>query len=430
MTRNISAVLSAVLLSMLPTAGYSAQTLSEAIELVYTKHPQVLQSAAEYDESVERIDVAKAAYLPSLNVTGDAGYEVVDNSTTRARGDENEIWSRSQVGLELRQELFSGYHTFHEVARTEHFAKARQLELAALREDLTLAGVQAYLDVLRQRARFDLAERNLESHEEIFRQIRTRVDRGVGTRSDLAQISSRLNSANANFLTAENNLIDAETDYERVIGELPEEILEGVTIEEERLPESLEDAEEVVFKLNPTVKASLVDINEARSQYARTRSSFMPEVDFVMNANYGENVSGTEGKDESYSAMLELRWNLFNGGGDSAERRAAGYQVEQARAVNLDAARQALQGLKLSWSAYEVLGRQRAFLENYVRSAEATRDAYRKEFKLGKRTLIDLLDSENEVLRSTNEYIEADFDFEASKARILNALGQLSAVVK
>jgi len=430
MTKTSRMLLPAVLVSMLPTTAFAAQTLAEAVELVVNKHPQILRATADWYESRERIDVAKAAYLPTLDMTGDVGIEVIDSPSTRSRNQDDDTWERSQVSVELRQQLFSGYHTRYEVERTGYFADARELELTALKEDLALSATQSYLAVLNTRAKYDMAERNLESHEQIFRQIRSRVDQGVGTRADLAQISSRLNSANANFLTSENNLLDAETDYQRVMGELPEDILEEVTLDESLLPETLEDAEAIVYKQNPTVQASLVDVNEARSQHARTRSAFMPNVDFVARANYGNDVDAVEGRDAGYAALIEMRWNMFNGGADSAERRAAGQVVEQARSISDDASRQALQGLKLSWSAYEVLERQRAFLKNYVRSAEATRDAYLKEFQLGKRTLIDLLDAENEVLRSANEYIDADSNYEAAKARVLNAVGQLTAAIQ
>jgi len=430
MTKKTGTLLPVLLVSMLPTTAFSAQTLSEAVELVVKKHPQVLRAAASWNESLDRIDVAEAGYLPTLDLTGDVGVETINSSATRGRNEEDRRWDRSQVALELRQELFTGFHTEHEVARTTYFADARKLELKALQENLVLEATQAYLQVLNRRGKFDQAESNLESHEKIFRQIRRRVEQGVGTRADLAQISSRLNSANANFLTAENNLRDAEADYLRVVGELPEDILETVKFDETLMPESLEDAEAVVFKQNPTVQASMVDINEARSQHARTRSAYLPEVDFVARANYGDDLDAVEGYESGYSALIEMRWNLFNGGADKAERKAAGAVVEQARAISDDASRQALHGLQLSWNAYEVLEQQRAFLKNYVRSAEATRDAYLKEFQLGKRTLIDLLDSENEVLRSANEYIDADSNYEAARARVLNAVGQLTAAIR
>ncbi|MCV6589564.1 MAG: TolC family outer membrane protein [Marinobacterium sp.] len=408
----------------------AAANLPDVVTLVLEKHPQLLRSAAALDESVQRIDVARADYLPTLDLNAEAGIEVIDNPSTRSRNQENDSWDRRRVSLELRQSLFSGYNTTHEVARTEYFADARRLELAALQENLTLSATQAYLTVLNRRAKYERAEVNLTSHEKIFDQIRSRVEQGVGTRADLAQISSRLNSANANFLTAENNLRDAEADYLRVVGELPEDELAAVSITEDLLPDSLEDAQAILYSKNPTVQAAEVDINEARSQHARTRSAFMPNVDFVARASYGEDLDAVAGRDENYAALVEMRWNLLNGGADRAERRAAAQQVEQARAIHSDAQRQAQHGLQLSWSAFEVLEQQRAFLKNYVRSAENTRDAYRKEFYLGKRTLIDLLDSENEVLRSANEYIDADSDYEAAKARILNAVGQLTTALK
>ncbi|MBY4675569.1 TolC family outer membrane protein [Marinobacterium arenosum] len=417
------------LCTYLPAAQAETAELAEVIGKALARHPDVLRAQAQTVEGERRLDAARASYLPSLDITGDIGAEQVNNATTRARNEQDDTWERRRLGFEARQMLFDGFNTQYEVERNEHFTEARQLELAAVRENVALRVAQAYLDLQKQRALYGLAAENLANHEEIYSQIRSRVDQGVGTRADLSQISSRLNSANANLVSAENNLVDAETDYQRVVGALPPDTLTVFELDETLLPETLEEAERQAVTENYTVQASVVDIDEARSQYKRSKSNYYPQLDLVVGGDYGEEIGGTAGVDESYSVLLEMRWNLFSGGADKANNLAAAQQVEQARAVNDDAQRQARQGVRLSWAAYDALARQREFLAEYVYASGATRDAYRKEFNLGKRTLIDLLDAENEVFRSNSQYMDAYYTYEAAKVRILNAIGKLTSVL-
>lgn len=425
----IKGTLTAALVSYSVAGQAQTATLSSVLAEALDKHPEVLRARAQAVEGERLTDAARAGYLPTLDLTADVGIEQVNNSSTRARGEQNQSWNRSRVGFEARQMLFDGYGTHHELKRNEHYTAARKLELAAVRENVALTIAQAYLELLKQRALYELALENLENHEEIYGRIESRVQQGVGTQADLSQIASRLNSSNANFVVAENNLADAETDYQRAVGALPPESIAEFELNEMLLPETLADAEDAALTSNFTVLASVVDIEEARSQYKGTESSNYPSVDLVVSGDYGNDIGGTEGVDENYSAVLELSWNVFNGGADKANSRAAQQQVEQAKAVSADAVRQAKQGVRLSWSAYDSVSRQRDFLSEYVNAAEATRNAYTKEFNLGKRTLIDLLDSENEVFRSNGQYLDAHYTYEAAKVRILNAIGKLSAAL-
>ena len=407
----------------LPTIGAS---LPETVAQAVNNHPEIRESRARVQEGEWQLESAKAGYLPTLDVTADWGYEVVDNSSTRSRGDEHESWNRSQVGFQVRQMLFDGFDTNNNVKRVSAFTSARNLELNAGMENIALLAGQAYLEVQKQRELLKLAEQILANHKTIYRQIKSRVERGVGTASDLSQIQSRLNNAHSNVLSAQNNLIDAETQYQRTVGDLAPQEMEAFGIGPSLLPTSLEEAKQQMLKQNPTLAAAKADIEETRFQLNTRKSANYPQFDLVVKGNYGDDISGIEGMDSDYSAVLEMRWNLFNGGRDRAATLQAAKQMEQASAISDDANRQAEQGLRLSWVAYDVLGKQREFLASYKSNTSATRDSYRKEFNLGKRTLLDMLDSENEVFTASQSYIQADYDYEAAKLRILNAIGVLN----
>lgn len=402
------------------------ESLPQTVYKALQNHPEVMENRAKVEEGEWQVEGAKAGYLPSMDLTADWGYEVVNDNSTRSRNQEHESWNRSQVGVEVRQMLFDGFNTSNNVKRLDAFTQARRLELDASKENIALAASQAYLEVQKQRELIKLTKQILTNHETIYEQIKSRVQQGVGTASDLSQIQSRLNNAHSNVLSAQNNLIDAETQFQRVVGDLAPQALTPFGISSSALPASVEEARAIMLENNPTLKAAKADIEETRQQLKGAKSAYYPKFDLVVSGNYGDDLGGVEGVDRDYSAVLEMRWNLFNGGRDRANTRQAAKQIEQANAISDDALRQANQGLKLSWVAYDVLNKQRDFLAGYRSTTVATRDAYRKEFNLGKRTLLDMLDSENEVFTASQQYIEADYNYEAAKVRILNAMGTLN----
>ncbi|MBW8192065.1 TolC family outer membrane protein [Neiella marina] len=407
-----------------------AQTLPQAVQSAVETHPQMLESDRKVREGEQVIQEAQGGYLPSVDVTADWGYQVVDNSTTRANGTDSDTWNNGRVGFEARQMLFDGFATGSDVERTEAFTQAREHQRQATAEAIALAAARVYLDVIRYRTQLQLALENLENHRVIYKQISSRVDRGVGTIADKSQIESRLNNAESNVIAAQNNVLDAESAYIQIVGESAPRDLLSFRFEERWLPSNKAQAHELVRKQNPVILASKADINEAESRYEYSKSSNYPELDLVLYGDYGDDIDGVNGSDTNYGAMVQMRWNLFRGGSDKANQKASAYVVEQARAINANAHREATQRIDLAWAAYEMLGKQQVFLERYVTASEKTRDAYKKEFNLGKRTLLDMLDSENELFGARNQYTDAQTEYEQAKARVLEAIGSLNRTLR
>ncbi|MBD1390612.1 TolC family outer membrane protein [Neiella sp. HB171785] len=403
-----------------------AQTLPQAVRLAVETHPQIVQSERKVREGEQTVRQAEGGYLPSVDVTADWGFQVVDNPSTRANGTDDETWNNGRVGFEARQMLFDGFATRNDIDRTEAFTLAREHELSAMSESIALAATRVYLDVQRYRTQYQLALENLDNHKRIYKQISSRVDRGVGTIADKSQIESRLNNAESNVIAAQNNLLDAESAYIQIIGESAKQDLQPFSFKESWLPQNKAEAQALVGKHNPVLLAAKADIEEAESRYQYSKSSNYPELDLVLFGDYGDELEGTDGSDTNYGAMLQVRWNLFRGGSDKANQKASAYVVEQARAINMNAHREANQRVSLAWAAYEMLGKQQVFLQRYVTASEKTRDAYKKEFNLGKRTLLDLLDSENELFGARNQFVDAQTEYEQAKARVLEVIGSLN----
>ncbi|MBR9885468.1 MAG: TolC family protein, partial [Oceanospirillales bacterium] len=161
------------------------------------------------------------------------------------------------------------------------------------------------------------------------------------------------------------------------------------------------------------------------AQRDAAKSRMYPRLDLEIERRWDENLDGIEGDDEDLTAMLRLRYNLFNGGADKARIRQTEYQIGEAQQVQRDSMRQIKQSLELSWNAYEILGRQIEHLQQHVSSSEQTRNSYQKQFDIGQRSLLDLLDTENEVFSAKNQLAEAQLDQQIAKLRILNGMGGL-----
>lgn len=416
-------VAAALMVVLSPTSW--AQSLEQAVASALDSHPDVRAAFSRFKARAAEVDVAKAGYLPSLNATAGYGYERTQGEDSSSRTE----LDRRELGVSLRQMLFDGFATSSEVNRTEAERDAEQLALLATAEDMALGVSDVYLKLLAAQQLEQLAKENLEAHLTIHSQIRQRTESGVGSASDLSQINSRLALARSNLVAAVNNRVDVEAQFMRQVNAAPEALVLPVP-DADLLPKDLPSALEIARTSNPVLKSAARDIEAAQAQRERAKANNYPELALEVGSNWDNNVDGIEGANDNLQAMLRLRYNLFAGGADRARTEAAAWRVTEAQEINARAHRQLDEGTRLAWSAYELIGEQIAFLRDHVSSAVATRNAYQKQFDLGKRGLLDLLDAENELFEARRSYVSGERDLLLAQYRLLNATGQLLASLR
>ncbi|GDY28211.1 channel protein TolC [Agarivorans sp. Toyoura001] len=397
-----------------------AQSLEQAVAKVLTEHPQLQSSFNQFKASTEQYQGAKGGYYPTVDLTAGAGW-----ARTETEEPQVESGTPTEVGVSIRQLLFSGFATTGEVSRTENEARADQWLLYNDAENIALRVVDVYLEVVKQEQLLELADSNLQTHLAIQKDIKKRTDSGVGSSADLTQVNGRVARATTNALSAKNNLLDAQTQFLRVVNTLPNDlVLPGADIA--LLPADLDAALAAALDVHPTLKAAQFDVAAANAQNTVAKANNYPEIAVELDGNWDNNRNGYDDtKDYELAAMLRLRYNLFNGGSDAAEIRRSAYDVNRAKAVGDDAHRQVTEGTRLAWNAWDVLVRQKSFLQQHVEASFQTVEAYKKQFNLGKRSLLDVLNTENELFEAQNEFIGADIDELRAKYRLLNATGLL-----
>ncbi len=239
------------------------------------------------------------------------------------------------------------------------------------------------------------------------------------------QIKGRVARAQANLSAAENNLMDAQAEFYRVTNTEPAELTQPVP-DATKIPASLAEAKELAQKMHPTLLSADQDIEATRYQYEASKSNFYPKLTLEASKGIYKNSSGVDGNDiDDTRVMLMARYNIFNGGADIAQKRAAASQIAEAKDVKMNASRQVTEGLALSWNARDALMQQKDFMQQHVQASYDTVMAYRKQFLLGTRSLLDVLNTENELFEARQNAVNTDYDELYAQYRILNATGRL-----
>lgn len=402
----------------------SAATLQEAVDATVKTNPDVLAAVHERQAVSKEVDQARAGYFPTLDLQVGTGWEMTDNPSTRASGKGEVHLNRDEARLDARQMLFDGMETKNEVERQEARTNSRAFSVFSSAENTGLDAVDAYLNVLRRQNLVELAQTNLEAHQRTHDQIMLRSERGVGRGADMDQSLGRLALAEANLMSEQSNLRDAETSYIRVVGMEPESLSQPdspISL----IPQTRDEAIATAVDNHPTLRLASFDVDSAKAQHATAKAPFYPDLHLEVGTRADHDIDGQEGKDKDLYAMLRLRYNLVNGGRDTARREETAFLINQAAEIRNNTHRQVEESVRLSWNAWETVKRQMSFRRQHVESSEKSRDAYQQQFSLGQRTLLDLLDSENEVFRARTALVNTQYDEMFAMYRIMNSMGML-----
>ncbi|SEN44295.1 outer membrane protein, adhesin transport system [Pseudomonas sp. ok272] len=402
-----------------------AQSLPQAMQQALDVHPEIQAGVNSRLAADGQLRAAEGGYLPKVDVLAGYGREGSNTPTTRlGKGNDWESLTRGESSIRLRQMVFDGFATPNEVGRQQATVNSRAYSLLGTSERTGLTVAQVYLDVLTRREMVQLAEDNLRSHERIFDQIKLRTERGVGRTADRDQAEARLAQARNNLITEQTNLADAQTNYLSAVGQMPDQ-LERPASFMAMLPANLNEARRQMLENSPILRSAESDIVAAERQYETAKSTFYPRFDAELGRTADNNLDGQQGYNNEWQAMLRMSFNLYNGGSNKAELESKSYQSNEALDIRNNALRVLNEELGLAWNAMNNANAQVPIAQQYVDYSTSVRTAYQKQFSLGERTLLDLLDSENELFTASRRLAEIKNSQMFTQYRIKATMGEL-----
>lgn len=396
--------------------------LRDAAMTAVTSSPEVQIRWHAFRMAEEEQAVARGGFLPQVDAVASSGTEWRNRP-----GASSDRFGRSGVAISLNQMVYDGFFTRNEVKRLGRTKLARYYEVLDASETAALEAAAAYIDVLRFRELVQLAQHNYAEHRMVHAQITERVSAGVGRRVDLEQATGRLALAESNLLTEVSNLHDVSARYLRIVGSAPAADLPPLAafFPAEQMPVSVHDGLRQAFQTSPTLNAAVENVLSGAAQVEAVRAAFQPRVDLRARQSVDHNRDNLSGRSREGVVEVVMSYNLYRGGSDTARLRQAAEAQNQSRDLREKACRDLRQNYSIAYNDAVKLREQLGYLEQHMLSTARTREAYRQQFDIGQRSLLDLLDNENEYFQASRVYESARHDLLISEARTLALKGRL-----
>jgi TolC family type I secretion outer membrane protein len=413
----ISAVLALV---TVPTSSAQAvDTLNDALAKAYNNNPQLQAARAQLRATDEGVPQAKSGWRPTVTANGDVGEAWANNRP----GEEGTFQPRG-VNLQVTQPLYTGERTPSALRQAESLVLAQRSVLTSAEQTVLLTAVTAYMNVVQAVAVLELNRNQEAVIRRDLEATQTRFQVGELTRTDVAQAESRLAGATAARIQSEGQLAAARAAYANVIGENPGTLeqpppLAALPTSEEETISGSEDA--------PTVTAAKYNEQAARDGIDVAFSQIMPFLSLVGAAGTNDETSAPNNGQDSASIMLQLTVPLYQAGLPAADVRQSKQVAGQRRQELENQRRAAIQSAVESWQA---LVTARAQIQSFVSQVEATKvalEGVRLEANVGARTVLDILDAEQEYLNAQVSLVGAKRDEVVAAYSVEAAVGRLTA---
>jgi len=395
-------------------------TLKDMVEKTVTSNPEVQSRYHKFLESGIEQKVVRGGFLPKADIVSTYRRQEelipVNNGTAIPRMN-NE--------LVLKQMIFDGFAISNEVKRLGHLNRVRYYELQSTMQDTTLEFMRAYIDTLRFREMAQYAKDNYIVHKQLFDRIQERVTAGFSRKVDLEQATGRLALAEANLLTETTNLHDVTSRMQRIYGELPPETLEAPTFFKSGVEKTSAEALKVAYNQNPALLSTIENIQASKDGIKTREANYMPRLDLQARKNLGTSSDGRFNASAADVLELTMNFNLFNGFSDINRVNQSAENLNISQDLRDKACVDTRQIMVIAYNDIERLKEQRIYRALHKNSIETAREAYRKQFDIGQRTLLDLLDTENEYFQTKRALTNVEYDIQTAYARTYAGQGEL-----
>lgn len=397
-----------------------ADTLKDIVGDVLESNPTLNERLKNYQTKHAEIGIDEAGYYPTVTLESAVGRK----ATGRIDSDGiHQSYNVFQNSLRLRQNIFDGFATQEKVNYRKMHALSAAYAYLDQANNIALQTVKSYINLQREKELLANAKLNVKRNTATYNKIKKAHDAGLTTLSEVSKIYSTLSLAKSNLMLQKNRLMNAQSDFRRVVGKtINPKKLQNVNFHV-KLPKNQKKAEAYALQYNPSVIAGTYTLKGAEALYRESQSAFYPKLNLELSQNYNDNYNEFIGTDDRAQALLVLSYNIYNGGADEAKKVSALSKMDQEVSVVNDIKRQVIEKVDLSWNSYTLAQDQIPFLKQYKKQSQSTLDLYNEEYELGNRSLLDLISVENDLKRANDELIYAKYNLLLAKYGIMHSMG-------
>ncbi|NPU10232.1 TolC family outer membrane protein [Bradyrhizobium sp. 83012] len=403
-------------------------TIQDAINQAVKTNPGVGEAAANRRATESELRQQQGTLLPQVRLDASAGPEMLKQYVTPAPNNNGRYLRGREASVVVRQLLFDGFSSINEVWRQAARVDAAAFRVLERTELIGLDAAEAYVDVVRYTTLVGLAEKNLKVHLELRKNVLARFQGGRAGEGDTQQAEERVAAAQAVLEEFRLSLEVARAKYRKVVGVEPYNLRFPGRLSD--LPRDKAESLDIAYKFNPTLRAAAADVTAAKRGFDATTGTFLPTVSLEGRATTGKESVTYNNRYDEVSGKVVASWDIFNGGQNSWRREEAAQRMIQEQQKHARLQRDALESIDKAWAARIITADRVAALVRDVEAARRTFIAYNKEYELGQRTLIDLLNSQNQYFNANVSLVSARGVVVFADYQLLAAMGQMLAYLK
>ena len=364
-------------------------------------------------------------WRPTVEAFGAAGKRNLDGNNRTVFGAANQDLVPRSYGAQITQPLFRGGQTLAQTRSAENAVRAGRAQLDSVEQQVLLNAVTAYMDVYRDQAVLDLQIRNEQRLARQLEATRDRFQVGEVTRTDVFQAEARLAGATASRIGAEGSLERSRATYRNVVGQVPG-LLSQPGIPRD-LPTSLDQAIITAKRQNPDIIAGEFIERSSLDTVDQVRGELLPSLNLQGTAQRDHETTFEGARTDELAALVNINVPLYQSGAVYSRLRQSKQNVVENRRL-LDQTRQ--DAIEAATSAWNNLQTARAALTSFrkaVQANEVALDGVQREAEVGARTVLDVLDAEQELVDSQVNLVRAQRDEIVATFSLKTAIGELSA---
>jgi outer membrane protein len=397
----------------------SAETLSEALASAYAGNPTLRAERARQRGTDEQVPQALSGWRPTVTAQGVASYNWSNTSVTKSTETHPE-----SVTIALSQPVFRGFKTINGTKQAESNVLAGRQDLLAIEQDILFQGVQAYMDVLRDRQIVGLRQQNVSFLRQQLNASDERFKVGEITRTDVAQSRASLAQAQAAVASANATLATSVALYEKVVGHRPGNLKYPKLA---RLPRSLEEAQSAAREINPNILSAAFVEDAARYGIEVAKGDLLPELSVAASATVTNTPQRGVSSADNEQIQGILTVPLYEAGRVYSLVRQSKQVASQRQLQVIVASRAVREGVANAWNFLASARQAIAANKTQVSANQLALDGVRQEYLVGSRTTLDVLDAQSTLVTSRIDLVSAERDQVISSYQTLGAIGRLTA---
>jgi len=411
--------------TVLTSAPASAESLREALAKAYATNPTLTAARAQQRATDEGVPIARAGGLPNVSASGQLTENIVRNAASFLAP-----VRQANLGLTATIPIYQGGFVRNSVRGADARVDAGRANLRDTEATVFAQVVAAYMDVIRDQAIVALNGKQVAVLRTNLEATRDRFQVGDLTRTDVAQSQARLALQQSLLEQAEAQLIGSRERYVQLVGSVPGELEPPPPLP--NLPGSPDMAVKVAIENNPALLAAQRNREAARFDTNVARSNRLPRVSAVGNGNYVNflnTLSGTgiPNSNKAASVGLQATIPLFQGGGPSAQVRQGQARESQALEQIVATERNVVQQTRAAYANWQASLANITSQQTAVDANALSLEGVRAENTVGNRTILDILNAEQELLNAQVNLVTARRNAYVSGFSLLAAMGQAEA---